>query len=220
MVTGKDSKRLLKAGIQQKGLDASHTFWMMFREHSETIPMQRNIFIALSRWEWTGGLRGLAASFDIRGGNRDNQEEHLLFSSNPDDLIPAQRHVVLCYLSCMMSVSGTEMACPIEHHSSDLTGTTNGIADLPLPHYTIPIKGNIPACCVAARLAGQVVGGAIEGGIVDVIWTAGGALIGGAVEGDIVDVVWTTGSAVLGGAVKGGIADVVCTAGGVVAGGM
>jgi hypothetical protein len=72
---------------------------------------------------------------------------------------------------------------------------------------------------VAARRAGRAVGGAVEGGIVDVIWTAGGALIGGTVEGGIVDVVRTAGGALVGGAVEGGFADVVCTTGGAVAGG-
>jgi hypothetical protein len=37
--------------------------------------------------------------------------------------------------------------------------------------------------CVAARRAGRAVGGAIEGGVVDVVCAAGGALVGGAVAG-------------------------------------
>ncbi|KAJ7348561.1 hypothetical protein DFH08DRAFT_808292 [Mycena albidolilacea] len=41
--------------------------------------------------------------------------------------------------------------------------------------------------------------GAIEGGIIDVVWTAGGVLVGGTVEGGIADVVCMAGGAVAGG---------------------
>ncbi|KAJ7367807.1 hypothetical protein DFH08DRAFT_795931 [Mycena albidolilacea] len=62
--------------------------------------------------------------------------------------------------------------------------------------------------------AGRPVGGAVESGIVNVVWTAGGALGGGAVEGGAVNVVWTAGSTLVGGAVEGGVIDVVCATGG------
>ncbi|KAJ7761452.1 hypothetical protein B0H14DRAFT_2634046 [Mycena olivaceomarginata] len=88
MATGKVLKRLSKAGTQRKGLDAS-CIWMTFREHSEMIPMQRKYIycsycpdgkgrVDCCEVLWpcgqTGRLRGLAAGFDIGGGNRDNQE--------------------------------------------------------------------------------------------------------------------------------------------------
>jgi hypothetical protein len=85
--------------------------------------------------------------------------------------------------------------------------------------------------CVAARRArGRPVGGAVEGGIVDVtlvggaveggvdvVWTAGGVLVGGAVGGAVEGGV----GALVGGAVEGSVVvlDAVCTAGGAVAGG-
>jgi hypothetical protein len=42
--------------------------------------------------------------------------------------------------------------------------------------------------CVAARCVwGQPIGGTVQGGIVDVVWTAGSALVGGVIEGSVVD---------------------------------
>jgi hypothetical protein len=50
------------------------------------------------------------------------------------------------------------------------------------------------------------------------VWTAGSVLVGGTVEGSIVDVVWTAGDALVGGVVEGGVVNIVCVAGSAVAG--